>query len=283
MRKFSILVASLMFFLAPASAFAIETWSYFNVIGEKVGGLIQPGFVVPPHVVTYFTVALMLVIMGVIIGGSYRGKLRAFEEWKKQPVETRGKCPIEPQSNFSLSNFFEAVLQAILGLMDQIIGHGSKKYLPLIGSLTFVILFSNCLGLLPSSAIPTSNLNTNAAMAITVFLLYHFFGIREHGILKYLGHFMGPLEGSLKYIMAPLMIPIELIGHFARPLSLTLRLFGNMFGDHTLFAVFMGLVAIPLIYPLPFYFLGLLVSVVQTLVFIMLSMVYISMAVAHDH
>ena len=94
---------------------------------------------------------------------------------------------------------------------------------------------------------------------------------------------MGPLEGKLKYIMAPIMIPIELISHLARPLSLSLRLFGNMFGDHKVFAVFMGLTALPFFYPLPFLALGLLVAVVQTLVFCLLSMVYIGLATASDH
>jgi F-type H+-transporting ATPase subunit a len=259
----------------PVAAFAKETWSYYNIIGNAIH--------LPVHVVTYSVVAILLVILGSIVGMSYRKKLAAFETWQNEPMETRGTSPIDPSPKFSLANFFEGVLGAVMNLLDEMIGHGSKQYLPIIGSLAFVILFSNCLGLIPSSAIPTSNLNTNAAMALTVFLLYNYYGMKAHGVGKYLAHFMGPLEGKIKYFMAPLMIPIELISHTVRPASLTLRLFGNMYGDHTLFAVFMGMAVFPIIFPLPFYFLGLLVSVVQTLVFVMLSTVYISLAVAKDH
>lgn len=276
MRKATlVLIISVILLLAPVSAFAVETWSYFNVIGKALG--------LPVHVVCYLLVAILLVVMGLMVGTSYRAKLVKYEQWKKQSLDSRGSSPIDPSPNFSLSNFFEGLIQMVAGLMEDIIGHGSRKFFPIIGSLAFVILFNNLLVLLPGGNNATANVNTNAAMAITVFLLYHYFGIREHGVLKYLAHFMGPLEGTLKYILAPLMIPIELISHFVRPVSLSLRLFGNMFGDHTVFAVFMGLVAIPLIYPMPFLFLGTLVCVVQTLVFVLLSMVYISLAVAHDH
>lgn len=285
MRKaLFVLMTTIIFVSTPALAFALETWSYFTIIGSWIKttfGIQEPANI--DHVVTYTLVALLLVVSGIVIGGRYRKKLVDYDAWKKQPLDTRGPSPIDPSPKFSPANFFETVIQMLLGLMEEIIGHGAKKFLPLIGALTFVILFSNLMALIPGSAVPTSNFNTNVAMAVTVFFMYHFFGIREHGILKYLAHFMGPLEGPIKYIMAPLMIPIELISHFARPLSLSLRLLGNMFGDHTVFAVFMGLVALPLIYPLPFLGLGLLVCVVQTLVFVMLTTVYISLAVAHDH
>lgn len=283
MRKtLYLLIFVAILILAPTSAFALESWSYFNIIGDAVG--------LPIHVVTYIIAALFLVISGAVIGGAYRAKLNKYEGWKKEPIESRGPSPIDPSTKFSLSNFFETLVQATLNMMEDIIGHGSKKYFPIIGSLAFVIFFNNIMVLLPSGANATANFNTNLAMALTVFLLYHFYGMREHGVLKYLAHFMGPLEGKLKYIMAPLMIPIEVISHLARPLSLTLRLLGNMFGDHTVFVVFMGLLASfglaaipPLIYPLPFLALGTLVCIVQTLVFTLLSIVYISLAVAHDH
>ena len=283
MRKtFYSLILIATFLMVPTSAFAKDSWSYFNVIAHAVG--------LPPHVVMYALAALFLVITGTVIGGSYKAKLSKYEEWKTQPVESRGPSPIDPSTKFSLSNFFETMIQATLNMMNDIIGHGAKKYFPIIGSLAFVIFFNNIMVLLPSGANATANFQTNLAMALTVFFLYHFYGIREHGAAKYLAHFMGPLEGKIKYIMAPLMIPIELISHVARPFSLTLRLMGNMFGDHTVFVVFMGLLASfglaaipPLIYPLPFLALGTLVCIVQTLVFTLLSIVYISLAVAHDH
>jgi F-type H+-transporting ATPase subunit a len=188
-----------------------------------------------------------------------------------------------PQPGVSGSNLLEMVVQAVLGLMQEIIGHDSEKYLPLIGTLAFVILFNNLLGLIPGFYTATDNWNTTLAFALTVIVMYHYYGIKTQGALKYLDHFLGPLEGKIKWIMAPLMLPIELISHIARLFSLSLRLFGNMFGDHKVFAVFMGLTVLPLLYPLPFLALGLLVAIVQTLVFCLLTMVYIGLATAKEH
>jgi len=220
------------------------------------------------HVMIMFFVLILITVFSVVVGGKYKRML-------DDPA---------PRPGVSGQNLMEMVVQTVLGMMREIIGgHKPEQYLPLIGSLTFVILFNNLLGLIPGFYTATDNVNTNAAMALTVFLLYHYFGMKTHGVAKYLAHFMGPLEGKVKYIMAPLMIPIELISHLARPLSLSLRLFGNMFGDHKVFAVFMGLAALPIIYPLPFLALGLLVAIVQTLVFVLLSMVYIGLATAESH
>jgi F-type H+-transporting ATPase subunit a len=221
------------------------------------------------HVQIMFFVLILLTLVAVIVGGRYKRMLAAGDP--------------APRPGVSIGNFVEAIVQALLGLMEEIIGHGSQKYLPLIGTLAFVILFNNLLGLIPGFYVATDNENTTLAMAVTVFVIYHYYGMKTHGVGKYLAHFMGPLEGKVKYIMAPLMVPVELIAHFARPLSLSLRLMGNMTGDHKVFGVFMGLVAIPAFYPLPFLALGLLVAVVQTLVFCMLTMVYIGMATAKEH
>jgi F-type H+-transporting ATPase subunit a len=222
------------------------------------------------HVMIYFFVLVLITVLSVRIGGQYQKMLASGDA--------------APQPGVTGMNFFEAVVKTVLGMMEEIIGgHDSKKYLPLIGTAAVVILFSNLLGLIPGFYTASDNLNTTLAMAVTIFVMYHYYGIKAHGAGKYLAHFMGPLEGKIKYIMAPLMVPIELISHFARPLSLSLRLFGNMFGDHKVFAVFMGLVAIPLVYPLPFLALGLLVAIVQTLVFCLLSMVYIGLATAKEH
>lgn len=286
MRKMLLLlILMIIFIFIPASAFAgggLEGWSYFDAVAAMVG--------LPVHVVCYLSVAVFLVITGVMVGGAYNKKLAAYATWKDQPIEGRGPSPIDPSPKFSLSNFFETLIQMTLNMMEDVIGPGSKRFFPIIGSLAFVILFNNITVLLPGGNNATANVNTNLAMAIVVFILYNYYGIREHGIGKYAAHFMGPLEGKIKYIMAPLMVPIELISHLVRPASLTLRLFGNMYGDHSVFLVFMGLLATfglasvpPLLYPVPILALGTLVCVVQTLVFTLLSMVYISLAVAHDH
>ncbi len=184
---------------------------------------------------------------------------------------------IVPPRQFNLRNLFEILADAIFNLMAQVMGEkNARKYLPFIGALALFILFSNLLALIPGMGVPTTTLNTNLALGLLVFVVYNYAGIREHGLGGHLKHFLGP-----SLMLAPLMLPIELISHMARPFSLALRLLGNMAADHKVVFTFATLV--PVLVPVPFLFLGLLVCVVQTLVFCLLTMVYISMAVAHEH
>ena len=135
----------------------------------------------------------------------------------------------------------------------------------------------HAVGLIPGLAAPTSNINVPAGCAIVVFLYYNIQGMREQGILKYLKHFMGPV-----WWLAPLMIPIELISHLARPFSLTVRLFANIFAEELLIVVFFGLV--PLLLPLPFMVYAIFGGMLQAFIFIVLTMVYLAGAVAtEDH
>jgi len=194
---------------------------------------------------------------------------KIFNSIKKSPT------PLIPLQKISFQNFFELVIQAALNIMKDIIGKHSERYLPLIGSLFVFILFCNLLGLIPGFIPPTSNLYTNAACAIIVFLYYNYLGFKEHGI-KYLKHFAGPL-----IYLAPLMFIIEVISHIFRPLSLTVRLYGNIYGDHQVLAIFSGLV--PLVVPVIFLVLGLMVAFIQAFVFATLATVYIGMAVSHEH
>jgi F-type H+-transporting ATPase subunit a len=183
--------------------------------------------------------------------------------------------PLIPQKKFSFQNFFELVIQATVNIMKDIIGHNAEKYLPLIGSLFIFILFCNLFGLIPGFIPPTSNPYTNGACAIIVFLYYNYQGFKEHGI-KYLKHFAGPL-----IYLAPLMFVIEVISHIFRPLSLMVRLYGNISGDHQVLAIFSGLV--PVVVPVIFLVLGLMVAFIQAFVFATLSTVYIGLAVSHEH
>jgi F-type H+-transporting ATPase subunit a len=186
------------------------------------------------------------------------------------------KGGLVPPKKFGFRNFFEMIADATFGLMVQVMGEkGARRHFWLIGSLAVFIFFSNVLALVPGFGVPTTTLNTNIGIALLVFLWTHISGVREHG-LAYFKHFLGPLPA-----LAPLMLPIELISHIARPASLALRLMGNMAADHKVVFTFFTLV--PILVPVPFLILGLLVCVVQTLVFCLLSMVYISMAEAHDH
>ncbi|HYE93834.1 MAG TPA: F0F1 ATP synthase subunit A [Terriglobales bacterium] len=193
-------------------------------------------------------------------------------------------------------NFMEVVLEYIIGMIDDVIGPAGRPYLPLIGTLGLFILVSNLLGLVPGLMAPTGNLMTNAACALVVFFAYHYIGIKKQGFGHYLKHFMGPVPA-----LAPLMIPIEVISHLARPLSLTLRLFGNMTGGHILLAIIFflmgldGLIGWALtgsvggivlggiggLFTMAFtvgflYPLKILVAFLQAFIFVMLTMLYIA-------
>jgi len=180
-----------------------------------------------------------------------------------------------PDAGFNLINFFELMASLVMGFFKDILGHDYRKYLPILLSLWFFILLNNLFGLIPFMAPATANVNTNAAMAVVVFIATHYYGVRAHGI-KYFKQFLGPVPW-----LAPLMLPIELIGHFARVLSLTVRLFGNMFADHLVVAIFLFLVA-PFV-PIAFMTLGVLVCLIQALIFSILSTVYFSIAVSEEH
>jgi F-type H+-transporting ATPase subunit a len=180
-----------------------------------------------------------------------------------------------PPPRFGLRTLLETFGDLVFGLMEGPMGtKNARKYLPLIGSLFLFILFCNLMSLIPGFLPPTATLKTNIALALLVFALTHVFGVVEHGP-KYFKHFMGPL-----WWLAPLMIPIEIISHIARPVSLSVRLLGNITADHKVSAVFFAL--IPLLVPVIFLGLGLFVAVVQAVVFSLLSTIYISTAIAHE-
>jgi len=179
-----------------------------------------------------------------------------------------------PSDRFTLRNIFELFTEMILKFLDDLIGHRGREFLPLIGTLGFFILFSNLLGLVPGFLPPTDNLNTTVACALVVFFATHYYGIKAHGF-KYIKHFLGPI-----WWLAPLFFIIEIITHLARPLSLSMRLFGNIMADHMLLstALLAPSLLVLLVPPLAMV-LGLFVSLIQTFIFILLSMMYISFAV----
>jgi F-type H+-transporting ATPase subunit a len=190
-------------------------------------------------------------------------------------VSGSGDAGLVPPPKFGLRNLFEVLADTVLGLMAGVMGEkAAKRYLPLVGTLFMFILFSNLLGLIPGFLPPTDTLKTNLALSVSVFLVSHAIGVREHG-LKYFKHFLGPI-----WWLIPLMLPIEIISHIARPVSLAMRLLGNIVGDHKLVLVFFGI--LPFILPVPFMVMGVLVCVVQAVVFSLLTTVYISQAVAHE-
>ena len=173
-----------------------------------------------------------------------------------------------------LQNFMEVVVESIEGLIVEVMGPKGLRYFPLLATISLFILVSNLLGLVPGFYPPTANLNTNAALALTVFVMTHVIGFKEHG-LHYIKHFTGPMLA-----MAPLMFIIEVIGHIARPVSLTLRLFGNMWGHEIVLMIFLGLAW----YTAPVMMaLGILVAFIQAFVFTLLAMIYFAGALEEAH
>ena len=181
---------------------------------------------------------------------------------------------IIPDERVTVRSFLEVVVDGLSGLVESTMGPRGGEFLLIIGTLALFILFNNLSGLVPGFLPATDNVNTTFACSLTVFVMTHVYGVREHGI-KYLKHFVGPF-----WWLAPIMIPIEIIGHLSRPLSLGLRLFGNITGDHLVTAIFFSLV--PILVPLPVMLLGVFVAFVQTFVFMLLSMAYFSGAIAHE-
>ncbi|GAB5540963.1 MAG: F0F1 ATP synthase subunit A [Sandaracinaceae bacterium] len=188
-----------------------------------------------------------------------------------------------PDDTLTLRTFVELFVGTAYNMMKDIMGgKAARFFLPLIGTCAFFILFSNAMGLVPGFVPPTSSLSVTLACAIIIFFATHIFGVKEHG-LPYFKHFFGPI---IKWYALPLMLlmfVVEVISHLVRPASLAVRLMANMFADHLVLSVFLGLV--PFIVPVPILLLGSLVVVVQCLVFCILSTVYIAMAIEHseDH
>jgi len=178
-------------------------------------------------------------------------------------------------------NFIEVVVETFLKLTEDNIGHHwGRTLFPLIGTLFMFILICNFMGLIPGFASPTSNINTNAAMAIPVFLVTHYYGIKVHGI-KYINHFLGPIRSIVALPLMILMFFIEIIGHLLRPITLSVRLFGNMVAKHIILLVLAMLV--PLLIPTLILALGTLVSLIQAFVFVLLTTLYLAGAVEEGH
>ncbi len=182
---------------------------------------------------------------------------------------------VEPKGTFSLRFILEGILSFVLGLSKDNCGDQYRKYFGFLATLFLFILTCNLTGLIPGFPPPTVSMNTNLAMGLIVFIVYNFAGLKEHGG-AYIKQFAGPV-----IFIAPLFFCIELVSHASRPLSLSLRLVGNIYGDHTLLGIFTVLSYI--ILPAVLTFFGLLVAVVQSFVFTLLSGIYISMAISHDH
>jgi len=180
-----------------------------------------------------------------------------------------------PDGKLGISSIFEVGVQSILNLMEGIIGPTAKNYFPLIGGLFIYIFINNMLGVIPGFLPPTDNINTTLALGVVVFFYFNYVGIKTQGLGPYLRHFGGPILA-----LAPLMFVVEMIGILVRPVSLGLRLFGNMTGDHLVLGIFSDLT--PIVVPILFLGLGIFVSFIQAFVFSLLSTIYIALALPHE-
>jgi len=216
-----------------------------------------------------------------------------FYAWSGRAALARAQDPTIPASDLGARNITELLVGLVVSQSDAVIGRQGRKFVPYFGTFFLFILFSNLIGLLPGFAPPTSNLNTTVGLALISFVGYNVIGFKEMGT-GYLKHFVGPMTGLPaqsflgKLAFVPLLLlsvtfffVLELVSHLFRPVSLALRLFGNMMGDHIVIEVFMDLTK--LVVPVIFYALGTLVSVIQAAVFMLLSMIYVSLAISHGH
>jgi len=211
----------------------------------------HPDHLLPDYVVMCFIIAVLLIL---IFGLASRNL--------KQVPSGR-------------QSILEMIIQAFESQLVEIIGESGRKYLPLIATVGIFIFFSNLIGLVPGFMSPTSKLNVTVACALIVFLYYHWQGIKAQGALKYFKHFFGPIPA-----LAPLLLPIELISHFSRVVSLSIRLFGNIFAEELLIVVIASI--IPFFLPLPFMAVAIFTSFIQAFVFVLLSCVYLAGAVAQE-
>ena len=248
--------------LASPKAYAagsVHFINYYEMLLRSFGltdpRIIEDWKVVPGAVLTL----ILLIVLG----------------WKfKTSLEASGD-DVRPDGKLSVRTVVEAVLDFVSRLAQDVIGHGFEAFLPLLTGMFLFIYVSNLTGLVPGFTPATESLSTNLSMGLMVFLVYNVSGVRANGV-GYLKHFLGPV-----WWLAPLMLAIEVIGHCVRPFSLSLRLYGNIYGDHLVLGVFTGLV--PLVMPAVLLVFGLLVASVQSFVFTLLTSIYISRATSHDH
>jgi F-type H+-transporting ATPase subunit a len=214
----------------------------------------EPGVWLPDHV-----------IMALLVAGVVAALL----------IAVRRRLSLDRPS--AMQQVLELLLSGLRNLTEDVIGHGhGAAFVPFVAALAFFIFLSNIFGLIFFLQPPTSNTSTTFALSITAFLFYNIVGIARLGPITYARHFVGPV-----WWLFPLMVPLEIISHLARVLSLALRLFGNIFGEHTATGIFVGLV--PFLVPWPMMGLGILGATIQTFIFVMLTTVYISGAIAHEH
>jgi len=216
----------------------------------------EGGDVIPNYMVMGVLIVLVWTILALILR-------------RNLSVENPGRLQI----------IFEDGIGMVKSLLHDYIGHKGERYLPLVFTMFVFILTANLMGLVPGLMAPTSSIDVTLGCAITVWVYYHAQGIKEQGVVKYFKHFAMPPGAPV--FLAPLMLIIELISHFSRVMSLSLRLFGNIFGEELVILILFSI--IPFIVPLPMMFLGIITASLQAFIFVLLTMIYLGGAVATEH
>lgn len=217
---------------------------------------------IPAHTLALLFGSLVFLALGVL----YRSKIASVKNF------------VVPDKGVTTRNMIETLGEMVYNTSKSVMGEESaKRYYSYVIFVFIFIFINNFIGVLPGSMSPNQNLNTTLALGLFTFVYFNFQGIRAVGFVNYMKHFAGPMPALMI-----LIFPIEIISISVRPLSLALRLRGNMDGDHLILGIFSELV--PYIVPIPFYAMGLFVSFLQAFVFTLLTMIYIGMATAHhDH
>ena len=262
MKKF---VFTALFGLLSSKTYASEGFTWLSAIAKSTG--VEEAFHHQEihhfeHILTFLVIGLILWVAAVV----YNAKTKNLE------------AAAVPERGITFKNIAEMYGAFIYAQCRAVLGEKSApKYFSFVATIFILIFLSNAIGLIPGFLPPTESINTTLALGVFSFLYFNIKGCKEQGTLNYLKHFAGPL-----WYMAILIFPIEIISTCIRPISLALRLYGNMYGDHMVLGTFSTLA--PVAVPVVFMLLGLLVSFIQAYVFIMLSMVYVSLATSHhDH
>jgi F-type H+-transporting ATPase subunit a len=232
-----------------------------KILGTAVTGLLgKIGF--PPadaaHPIPNYIAMELLVILLLVVAALW----------------LRSRLSVENPGIFQQA--MELVVQFTQNMADEIIGHGSRRYVTLLGTLGLFVALCNMLGLIPLFTTPTAHIQVTLGLSVVAFLYYNFQGFREHGVLGYLKHLCGPMAA-----LALIMFPIEVISNVGRMLSLSVRLYANMQVGDLLAEVFGGLV--PIVVPVIFAALHIFVSLLQAYIFMLMPAVYIGMAVSEEH
>ena len=178
-----------------------------------------------------------------------------------------------------LQILLEDAVGGVQSMLHDYVGDKGPRYLSIVATMFVFILSANLMGLIPGLMAPTSNINVTLGCALTVAVYYHIQGVKEQGIGPYLKHFAAPPGAPL--FIAPIMLPIEIISHLSRVLSLSLRLFGNIFGEELVILILFSI--IPFLVPLPMMFLGIITASLQAFIFVLLTTIYLGGAVATEH